>query len=227
MTEITIPSSVTSIGKSSFEGCGGKANINCKIPNNNTGKFYKAKFTEVVIGNSVTSIGSCTFEDCTSLKSVTIGNSVTKIEYNAFGGCTGELIINSKIVETNYTYDNYPANSNNGWLYNAKFTKVTIGNSVTSIGSYAFYGCTSLTSITIPESVTEIGVFTFNSCSSLKEVYCKPTTPPTIFEYSWAWCAFDDNASGRKIYVPRNSVEAYKTAQYWSEYADYIEGYDF
>ena len=38
---------------------------------------------------------------------------------------------------------------------------------------------------------------------------------------------FYDNASGRKIYVPAASVEAYKRANYWSGYAADIVGYDF
>lgn len=41
------------------------------------------------------------------------------------------------------------------------------------------------------------------------------------------WAAFDLNASGRKIYVPTESVDAYKTAEGWSEYYDQIEGYNF
>ena len=38
---------------------------------------------------------------------------------------------------------------------------------------------------------------------------------------------FSDNALGRKIYVPMESVEAYKSASYWSDYASAIEGYNF
>jgi hypothetical protein len=38
---------------------------------------------------------------------------------------------------------------------------------------------------------------------------------------------FDNNGSGRKIYVPTESVEAYKSASYWSEYASDIVGYNF
>ena len=102
-------------------------------------------------------------------------------------------------------------------------TSITIPDSVTSIGGCAFSDCTSLTSVTIPDSVTSIGIYAFAGCTSLKEVYCKPTTPPT-----GGYHMFDGNASGRKIYVPAASVEAYKVAKYyWSDYADYIEGYDF
>ena len=93
---------------------------------------------------------------------------------------------------------------------------------VTSIGDYAFYYCTSLTSVTIPDSVTSIGNEAFGVCISLTSVYCKPTTPP-----AGGSDMFNNNAKGRKIYVPRNSVDAYKAAEYWSDYASYIEGYDF
>ena len=101
-------------------------------------------------------------------------------------------------------------------------TSVTIGNGVTSIGRYAFEYCTSLTSVTIGNGVTSIGFYAFENCSSLKTVYCKPTTPPNGDYYM-----FYNNASDRIIYVPRNSVEAYKAADYWNSYADYIVGYDF
>jgi hypothetical protein len=41
------------------------------------------------------------------------------------------------------------------------------------------------------------------------------------------WDAFDYNASGRKIYVPMESVDAYRMAINWSVYANYIVGYNF
>ena len=103
----------------------------------------------------------------------------------------------------------------------SSLTSVTIP-SVTTIGNYAFYGCSSLTSVTIPDSVTTIGYYAFRDCSSLTSVYCKATTPP-----AGGYDMFAYNASGRKIYVPMESVEAYKSASYWSEYADAIVGYDF
>ena len=104
----------------------------------------------------------------------------------------------------------------------SSLTSVTIPDSVTSIGNYAFYDCGSLTSVTIPDSVTSIGESAFSKCSSLTSVYCKAKTPPAGDSYM-----FNRNASGRKIYVPTASVEAYKSADKWSDYASDIEGYDF
>ena len=72
--------------------------------------------------------------------------------------------------------------------------------------------------------MTEIGTEAFYYCSSLKEVYCKPATPPTANKGVYStWYAFDYNASGRKIYVPIGSGNAYKAADGWSRYADAIE----
>ena len=91
---------------------------------------------------------------------------------------------------------------------------------IQAIRTEAFKGCTSLKSITIPDGVAEIGGSAFYGCTSLKEVYCKPTTPPAGSRYMF-------DKSYPIIYVPRNSVEAYKAAQYWSDYASYIVEHDF
>lgn len=115
---------------------------------------------------------------------------------------------------------------NNAFYLRTSLTSVTIPDSVTTIGSAAFYLCQSLTSITIPDSVTSIGSRVFNGCHSLATVYCKRTTPPT-----GGGSMFDNNASDRKIYVPASDddsiINAYKATNYWSDYADYIEEYEF
>jgi len=154
LTSITIPNSVTSIGSSAFSGCTG--------------------LTSITIPNSVTSIGSGAFLGCTGLTSVTIPNSVTSIGGGAFSGCTGLIQI---IVDSNnskYTsLDGVLFNENRTSLIaypNEKSTQYTIPNSVTSIGSSAFSGCTGLTSVTIPNSVTSIGQNAFSGCTGLTSI---------------------------------------------------------
>ncbi len=93
---------------------------------------------------------------------------------------------------------------------------------MTTIGESVFYDCKNLKEITITNSVTEIGTLTVYGCESLKHVYCKAITPPWIsFE------VFNENDLERKIYVPSEAVEAYKSADGWNKYADAIVGYDF
>ena len=217
LTSVTIPDSVTTIGESAFAWCSG--------------------LTSVTIGDSVTTIGDYAFQGCDSLISVTIGDNVTTIGYGAFYYCsslTSVTIPDSVTTIRELAFcDCYSLTSVTipdsvttiGFCVFSgcsSLTSVTIPDSVTAIGDGAFVYCDSLTSVTIPDSVTSIGVNAFSICSSLTSVYCKPTTPP-VGNYGM----FSDNALGRKIYVPMESVEAYKSASYWSDYADYIEGYNF
>ncbi len=205
LKSVTIPDSVTAIGESAFSGCSSLTSVT--IPDSvteiGTGAFDGcSSLTSVTIGNSVTEIGNTAFYDCSSLTSVTIGNSVTEIGYSAFYNCSS-------------------------------LTSVTIPDSVTEIGTAAFHGCSSLTSVTIGNSVTEIETLAFYNCTNLKEVFCKPTTPPTggNNRFSYGENSFYAQPIGCIIYVPASDddsiINAYKAADYWKDYADYIEEYDF
>ena len=99
---------------------------------------------------------------------------------------------------------------------------VTIPNSVTTIKKAAFQNCRGLKTITIPERVTAIEELAFQYCLNMESIYCKAINPPV-----GGVEMFGFQTEGRKIYVPAASVEAYKSAEYWSDYADAIVGYDF
>lgn len=99
----------------------------------------------------------------------------------------------------------------------SNLTTITIPKSVTSIGNNAFNSCRTLPTITIPNRVTKIGNNAFRYCYAMAVVICLPTTPPTGGSNMFA-----SIYSGAKIYVPQGSGNAYKTAQYWSNYASKI-----
>ncbi|WP_299229437.1 leucine-rich repeat protein [uncultured Bacteroides sp.] len=96
-------------------------------------------------------------------------------------------------------------------------TSIELPASLTSIGMNAFRDCTSLTSIELPDGMTSIGNFAFYYCTALTSVTSRADTPPTPGRSIFHGCTALTN-----IYVPATSVDAYKQASTWSDYADKI-----
>ena len=147
---------------------------------------------------------------CNMLQSVHIGEGVTSIGKYAFYNC-----YSLKHITIPYSVTSI-ADSAFG---NCKsLSSITIPYSVTSIGDSAFSNCKSLSSVTIPDGVTSIADYAFNACYGMAEYHMKPTTPPTLSSTN----AFNKIPSDCIIYVPKGSLNAYKSATNWSSYANYM-----
>ncbi|MBP9991008.1 MAG: leucine-rich repeat protein, partial [Bacteroidales bacterium] len=201
ITTLTIGSQVTRIPTDAFKGCGGLTSVT--LPNSVTSigdrAFYLCNgLTSVTIPNSVTSIGNAAFSNCSGLMSVTIPSSVTSIGSNAFlfvrnivysgnasGSQWGALTVNG-YIEGDFVYENASKTKVTGC--NTAATSVTIPNSVTSIGQYAFYLCSDLSNVTIGNSVTSIGQYAFQDCSELTSVII-PNSVTTIEGHAFINCS--------------------------------------
>ena len=133
--DVTIPESVTSIGRFAFLSCRSLESV--RIPEGVTSIGDSAfwcchSLASVTIPESVTCIGNGAFQDCGALTSVKIPEGVTRIGDCAFWGCSA-------------------------------LTSVSIPEGVTSIGDSAFFGCESLERVTFPASVTSIGKEAFGA----------------------------------------------------------------
>ena len=190
LTEITIPDSVTEIGGAVFSGCTSLTEIT--IPDSVTslsGNIFYGFFsgctslTEITIPDSVTSIGMRAFEGCTSLTAITIPDSVTGIGEYAFYDCTNLKNVFISDLDSWCKIDFDAKSSNplcmgaNLYVNGALVSKITISDSVTRIGKYAFCDCTNLTAITLPDSVASIGYAAFSGCTNLKTItFLNPKT---------------------------------------------------
>jgi len=203
--DVVLPSTCTSIGERAFQGTIVKSLSGGTI---NIGKEAFMQTDLQTINLEGGTIEYEAFYGCTALTSCNLGN-VTSIGQNAFYGCSG---LTSVTIPSSVTSIGIGA-----FEHCSSLTSITIPDSVANIGYGAFGYCTSLTSCTIGNSVTSIGEYAFYKCISLSSITINATTPPTLSNVN----AFS-KTNDCPIYVPAQSVDAYKTASGWSTYASRI-----
>lgn len=213
----------------------------------NTGETYSSatrpySVDSITIGECVTQIGGHAFQECRTLTNIGGNtNNVALINYSAFERCYGL---------TSISFQGLTAAQNSAFSNCSGLTSISLPN-VVVIGSNAFQECalttitlpkvaniwglafshnTGLTTVTIGDRLVELQGSAFRYCTALTSVTINSTTPPDITNVSVDNMATQgpfantpiDGGNGY-IYVPAQSVNAYKTAQYWSYYASHIQ----
>lgn len=235
LTNVTIGKSVASVASDAFGYCSSLASIVVNTDNPNYSSDGGALFTKdktellvcpgatsgsYIIPDSVTSIDTNAFSGCTSLESVTIGSGVTGID-DHFKPCSSLTSI--VVSESNPNYS-----SCDGVLFNKSKTEIItypcgksgsyiVPEGVTSIGAFAFSGCSNLTSVTIPDSVTSIEFYAFNFCNNLESIII-PDSVTNIVMFAFNGC------TNLTIYAPANSYAHQYAIDYGINFVEIFDG---
>jgi serine/threonine protein kinase len=203
LSEIVIPSSVTSIGDRAFSRCFSLKYIS--IPksviglNGNPFAEWYGKLQclspnfvyedDILFNKDKSRIISFRNQN---IKSYVIPSSVTNIDDSAFSSCRSlsEIVIPSSVTSID----------DSAFSSCRSLSEIVIPSSVTSIGDWAFVGCSSLSEIVIPSSVTSIGEGAFSHCDSLSEIVI-PSSVTSIGDWAFSSCR-----SLKYISIPKSVI---------------------
>ena len=227
---VTIPESVEKLGSHPFIFCRSLTYFSGKFASEDgrclieDGVLKAVSATisgEYTLPSSVTKLGKFCFTNQSYAVTLVIPNSVTEIdEYgimtssNNISGFKGKFATASgmELVYENALYAVA--------LY--KLTSYEVPEGITVIKTNLFQN-SKIEVFTLPSTLEEIGVNAFNSCTKMTTIYCKAVEPPVYGSNAIT----SDVKSLESIYVPAESVEAYKSAKGWKDWADYIKPCNF
>ncbi|MFV0469498.1 MAG: leucine-rich repeat protein [Dysgonomonas sp.] len=225
LTSVSLPAGLTTISDYSLYSC--KALKTVTLPATVTAignyAFAYSGFETINLPEGLLTIGNYTFDDL-RLGSVSIPASVTSIGTRAFNRVTGLISVSTN----NQNYSSF-----DGALYNKAQTtlleaptalvgRYTIPKTVTSIDQYAFYNDSLLTSVEFPAGLAGIGNNAFWNCNLLKKLVVKNPTPIVFTSGNSPFYGLPTTLS---VLVPAASVDAYKAALKWKDFAS-IKGED-
>ena len=180
--------------------------------------FYNLQ--SLVLPANLTKIGYMAVADCKNLQAIDIPASVTEISQSAFENCRSLKTITfggqaSSAPGRFGTASSSQLQTIGNWaFYNChELQNLEIPEGVTYIGDGAFYGCVYLEGLSLPSSVQSIGDNCFALCSKLQKIIVNAPVPPSIQAKTF----YDVNRQ-IPVYVPEESVNAYKNDAQWSEF---------
>lgn len=228
LTSMVLPEGAGKIGENTFPGY--------------------SQLTDIIIPASVRSIGQQAFMDCSSLRKIDFRGSVATIGGRAFRNCTALAEVYSPSLEA-WLDNGFETALSSPLSYGAKLyagdaliEDSCMPTGTNNINDFAFYNYSLITNIVIDESISEIGRSAFQDCSSLKEIELgagirqlgkkafngaplatitsRNPLPPTFDTASTTATFSNYNAI---VYVPTGSLDAYRSNEYWKNFANIIE----
>ena len=186
LTAVVLPSSVTSLGERAFANCTSLKSVNLgSITEIGERTFMSCtSLVSITIPETAKSIGNHAFIMCESLESLTVPESVHEIGNYAFAWCYG--LVSFDFPEK---LDHLGYGAFRGCRSLAGELKLPFG--LTEIGSFTFYGCTSITSAVIPDSVMWIREKAFYGCGSLSDVTLSKGLL-NMWRHAFAGCPIDE-----------------------------------
>lgn len=174
-----------------------------------TGNTSIVSFNELDEFIGLTSISDNAFKGCSSLQEIEIGANVKSIGNSAFQG-------DSALSSINISEDIESIGSSAFDGCSSMDIELLSLPKITEVEDNSFRGCASIRAFEIGSEVSSIGGDALKGCTSLERIITKTNAPSQI-----VGGALDDT-NNCPIYVPDQSVEAYKTATNWVTYADRI-----
>ena len=278
VTDLVIPSSVTSIGNTAFYGCSYLTSITCEaetpptigdwafdlvptsipvyVPCGRVGVYRAASgwnsFTNIqepvaeysinvttsgegevdvynsICGNSISAHPSQGYHfvqwsdgntDNPRTLELTKDTILTAEFAQSYSGKCGDNLYwlyneneqSITITGTGYMYDYYTPGTQPWTLFMGNIKKVTTDNTAKSFGAFAFDGAIRLAEVHIGTSIETIDIYAFGQCDRLRNIYCYPTYPPIISDYSFV--RYDAN-----LYLPCDYIEDYMFDYYWKKF---------
>jgi hypothetical protein len=170
--------------------------------------------TTYTIRNNTRFLADYLFKNCTNLTHITLPDTLeaNSIGGQVFNGCTSlESIVIPRKVEVieNTAFDGCTS------LNSVTFEE---GSQLTALQGGVFNGCSSLQHLEFPSTLNLLWNNEFSGCSNLIDITFHSVVPPVLHDNT-----IIRNGQTFTIYVPAESVNAYKTANYWSAAANRIQ----
>ena len=237
VVDVVIPQEVTAINAYSFTGCNNILSITVHegITSIGVGAFGSCtRLSHIALPSALSIIEDATFFNCHGLKSISLPSGLRSIRAMAFDGCKGLLSIELP--------DNVTEIKKYAFHGCMSLEEVTLPRYVSSIEDATFYACTGLKRLVLPQYIKTIGYNAFSACiqletvsipseiiqsingrafaddTSLKSITIHASTPPSL-----SYDSLENTNDQFIIYVPAESVELYKTKQYWKNYSSRIQ----